>query len=72
MIYNFNYSSVSINRNNNSINLRITQTPQAIRNNYYNEYVGKFSIQPQVAENPLKNQKISLTFISGRETFYSI
>jgi hypothetical protein len=69
MIFNFIYNSV--NKNNYSVNLRITETPKAIRNNQYNEYSGKFVINPTTSINPINNQKISTVYCVNKKTFNS-
>ena len=63
---NFNFYYNNINQNNYSNNLRITQTPQAIRNNQYNEFNGQFTIRPLTVLNPINNQNISTTYCSGK------
>lgn len=60
-----------MNSNNHARNLRITQTPKAIRNNWYNEYTGKFTTEPNVTSVNLNNQKISTTYSVGCQNFYS-
>lgn len=57
--------------NNNAHNLRITQTPKAIRNNLYNLFTNKFTNQPEVISYNLNNQKNSTIFIVGKNYYYT-
>lgn len=51
--------------NNYSRNLRITETPRAIRNNQYSMYAGKFITEPNNRTNPLPSQKICSVYRSS-------
>lgn len=55
----------SYTSNNYSRNLRITETPKAIRNNQYSTYKGKFIINPTNRTNPLPSQKICSVYLSS-------
>jgi len=54
--------------NNYSKNIRISETPKAIRTNKYNEYTGKFSSPTIVANGEVNDQKISTVFNIGKKT----
>lgn len=58
-----------MNTNNYSRNVRITQTPKAVRNNQYNEYSGKFTTKPIISNSNINDQQISTTFNTGKKIF---
>lgn len=68
MIFNIYYNN--INKNHDAVKLRITETPKTIRNNQYNYYTGKFVINyPNVSVININKQKISTTFLYGKNSF---
>lgn len=70
IVANIRYNA-KLNNDNDARNLRITHTPQAIRNNQFNIYTGKFDTRPSVVSTPVNNQRVSSTFSNSGKTFYS-
>lgn len=62
--------SGKLNHTNDAKNIRIVETPKAIRNNQFSHYTGKFSISPTVSNVGLNNQKIR-TVYSSHKNIYS-
>lgn len=57
-----------LNNNNDSNNIKITQTPKAIRNNQYSLYLGTFDSPPDVVSYELNKQNITgITFNIGKK-----
>lgn len=61
--------SKKINSNNDARNIRISETPKAIRNNQFNPYTGKFSIAPEVSNVNLNSQQVRTVFSSAKNIY---
>jgi len=55
--------------NNYARNLRISETPKAIRNNQFSKFTGQFSPKPQVVNTILNEQNLCVTFSKGKKIF---
>jgi hypothetical protein len=55
--------------NNYARNLRISETPKAIRSNQFNKFTGQFSPKPQVVNTILNEQNLCVTFKVGQKLF---
>jgi hypothetical protein len=57
-----------MNSNNYARNLRISETPKAIRNNQFSKFNGQFNPKPEVVNTVLNQQNLCLTFKIGQKT----
>lgn len=65
-------ASAKLNNNNDARNLRITQTPKAIRDNQYNIFTNSFDPKPSVVSTTVNSQKLSVTFSVNGKAFYHV
>lgn len=61
--------SKKLNKNNDARNIRISETPKAIRNNQFSHYTGKFSTSPTVSNASLNNQNIRTVYLSSKSIY---
>lgn len=62
-------NSKKLNHTNDAKNIRIVETPKAIRNNQFNHYTGKFSAPPTVSNVALNNQNIRTVYLSSKSIY---
>lgn len=71
LVFNINGSG-KFTSNNNTKNLRITETPRSVRNNLFNIFTNKFEENNPVVRSSVINQpKNASTYMVGKKHYYS-